>query len=216
MNKNLIISSIILLVILGGLGYWQYIKKPVINIDENTNINNEESIEKVEIIKTDIDTSNWETFVDEELGISYKHPADCWQNGAGPGTEATNAVDCSSTYLKYKPLGFVNLDIEEIANIYYRINKYNFDNPNKPIDRFISELSKTEINDLDSYNFSFDWGFQEPCPDNYEAYCGGGVVRQITEALFIYDEHHNKKMLLMFPMGDIISEEILKTFTFVE
>lgn len=71
MNKKLIISILVLAVIVLAVSFWFWAQK-----QKNTQKPVEEVIVNQEQKNTDIDTSDWKTYRNEELGIEFKYPDD--------------------------------------------------------------------------------------------------------------------------------------------
>lgn len=211
-----IVSSIVSLLLLIGLVYWVFSNNNTytnIYSNENTNVDNT-NIEK-------IDTSNWVTFEDKELGISYKHPVDCWQNWAGPGTNYTVSVSCApGTFIGYSevPTSFPNynngniIDLKEIAEIYYHLNK-EIKDYKIPTDRILTDVEKVEINGTEAYQFIIDSASYFPCEDDYTKSCGGGTMDGVHIDIFISNGSKNIKIGTI--INDNIAQKIINTFQFI-
>ncbi len=68
---------VLLLIILGGYWIWQ-VNQSKPNQDQNTQQNvdqNTNQTQEPEVITSDIDTSDWLTYRNEELGFEFRHPA---------------------------------------------------------------------------------------------------------------------------------------------
>ncbi|MBU1202432.1 hypothetical protein KKH39_00045 [Patescibacteria group bacterium] len=212
--KTLLI--IIVLILLGGLAYLQYNSKHEAN-NENTNVDigNEQNAEE-------IDTSEWVTFEDEELGISYKHPAEgCSWNGAGPGTSASNAIGCGESVMIYKPINysynsdifsnFNSMTLHEITEYTRKFNKNKYD-----FDQYISEVEQVNINNYNVYKFSVDKAFSIPCDESDMGSCFGMALDKKNDIIFIENTSLNKILVSIIPYGDVVSEAILSTITFLD
>src|SRR3989339_454649 len=98
-KKQLIISILILVVIALAVSFWFWQK--------NTQKPAEEVVVGQEQKTDEIDISDWQTFEDKELGISYRYPGDCGRpNGAGPGTGASLEIICKGLFMMYEPLNY--------------------------------------------------------------------------------------------------------------
>ncbi|MBU1202485.1 hypothetical protein KKH39_00340 [Patescibacteria group bacterium] len=221
MKKQATIASsiIVVLIILGGLVYWSLNKNHTFynneNINENENVNNENA--NIDNLNTELDTSNWVTFEDKELGISYKHPADCWQNWAGPGTNYSVYVNChSGIAMSYEKAinSFPNYDngrklsIKDIADIYYNLNE------NIPDVKILSDINRVDINSNEAYQFTVDSAFYMPCDDDYTKSCNGGVLYSKYKITFVGNGNNN--MILDTEYNNSLDEKILETFNFTK
>jgi hypothetical protein len=171
-----------------------------------------------------VDTSNWVNFEDKDLGISYKHPADCYQNGAGPGSTATNAVGCGISFMMYGPINysynantsdnFKGKSFDQIAEDIYTFNKNKLSSG-----KFISDgITKNNINGYEAYQFVVDSTFYSiPCDVSPNGACGIGGVSSIEgkkTVILIENKTGDKILSVMVPYNDPISEKILSTLTF--
>jgi hypothetical protein len=123
------------------------------------------------VASTEIDTSNWETFTDQELGFSYRHPADCSLNGAGPGTNATNAIGCGGrSFMFYKPLDysyaknspFVNLTLYGAADAYHQVNLLYRQKHGRETGR-LGDIVAGILGKNRTYQFTLDAPLEDPC-----------------------------------------------------
>lgn len=219
MKKQATITSsiIVVLIILGGLVYWSLNKNHTFYNNENINENVNNDNVNVDNINTEIDTSNWVTFEDKELGISYKHPVDCWQNGAGPGTEATNIVNCyEDVFMAYQPINysynkglfdnFDNLSTKEIVDEIYVFN-------NEKNNNLVHEI---KINNYNAYQFTTDNKLSIPCKEKYGCGSVSLVTEQQIDATFVENSERNKILLILTPHSDNLSKQILNTFEFID
>lgn len=65
MKKQSTIFVVLILIVLGGLAYWQYSSKPAVNNNENTNVDN--------VNTNEIDTSDWVEYDNMSAGYSFRY-----------------------------------------------------------------------------------------------------------------------------------------------
>jgi len=214
--KKVLPILIIILIALGLVWYFtNYNSQPEVvdNVNQNTNTSQDE-----------VDTSEWVTFTDEELGISYKHPEGCSWNGAGPGTSVTNGIGCGDSAVFYEPIGyshnsgmfnnFNNMSIKEIAQNTYIFNKDKYGNKQT----MSNSIDKIDIGAYESYQFFVDKFFSIPCEEDiYGGVCGsGGILGIKKNIVFVSNKVGDKVLILQIPYDDPVSEAILSTLIFLE
>lgn len=74
-QSTIIILAALILVILGGLVYWQYSKKPVVvNTNQNTNNNQNTNIDNTNTDDNEINTSDWVEYINNIYGYHLQIP----------------------------------------------------------------------------------------------------------------------------------------------
>ncbi len=222
-KKTLPILIIIILIVLGLVWYFQN-QNTEPGIVDNTNQNANDTQE--------IDTSEWETFTDEVLGISYKHPEGCnIPIGNLYISNISNGITCDKDVIEYRSLKPIknyedhagpykdnaNFTLEQIAEANYDVNLNN-DNPNKPDNRLITPLRQIVINGNEAYEFLLDWSYSTACfVDGKWQKCGGSLLSETTKYIYIGNSDNTK--VLEFYTKDIESDlikNILGTLKFLD
>ena len=183
--------------------------------------------------KTDeIDISDWQTFEDKELGISYRYPGDCGRpNGAGPGTGASLEIICKGLFMMYEPLNysyvlsdfsrpnydeylaFYNQDLEQIANIYYTLNK-NYNTEENQLEAVFGGVENKTINNYQAYQFVVDNTFSTPDLFDYSKSSHISALEEKQTITFI--TNGQRKMLIRILTDDLFSNTVLSTFKFID
>ncbi len=120
MKKSIILSVSFLLVVL-ALGVFWYVKNQKITTTEKPLAKVENKQEATPINTEEIDTSDWQTYRNEELGFEIKHPS-AWEvkefKSACLGLSDC-AIDCEKTPEKCDVIGFsfYNKDIKNSETI---------------------------------------------------------------------------------------------------
>lgn len=167
-------------------------------------------------LKITIDTAAWVTYTDKSLGITFKHPVNAFINGAGPGTEASNAVIYKGSIIQYTPLNYSyysdfskyydNRNLQDVAELFYKTNIED-DNSNIPTNRFISRPEKISLAGAEAFQMNIDSGVKYPSGTNYHI-----DGRHKLTFLGLGD----KKIVIDSKAGDFVAEEILKSFKFLD
>jgi len=189
MNKKLTITTLILLASLGLVVSGCLKKEPETNTNVNTGQNqNANTNQQAE----EIDTSNWETYKNEEYGFEFKYPE---------GWDIIDSNDKISVYYKGwrrgLPEGGSGLDIE-IGEI--------------TINKFIEDYNKSDISDgvsLSQITDQKDYIFNNIATTKLIGSTAMGIDRN-----FLFIRHNNKSYVISFHDFDKYHVLILSSFKF--
>ncbi len=122
--KYILIAIAVLVIV--GLGYI-FLSENVVN---NGNVNNQPTNtneqpldnQEPEVITSDIDTSNWQSYRNEELGFEFKYPEDWvlreYKKGEPKGDPTTMNLLIEFYDLSYRLKFFVGVDDESNGNLF--------------------------------------------------------------------------------------------------
>ncbi|MDP2812356.1 MAG: hypothetical protein Q8O32_01560 [bacterium] len=186
MNKNTTISLIVvILIVLGGLAYWQYNQKPVVNTNRNSNepsvvnIDQNMNIDNINTNDNAIDTSDWLIYTNDKYEFSFEYPKD-WT--IYNQSDKYVSFNYSQTYLSTEFTLFV------------------FQNPNKQsiYDFYnnIDENKKIKGNDSLMYNW-----YESSSNDTKSIYVGG-----VTATNFISPMGIMENTTVAIPKGNLMIE----------
>ena len=196
----------------GNANNQQLVEENIDNKEERIG-DNYEDVNNVTDLTSDIDTSNWKTYQNDDLGFEFMYPSECTLVHDPGGVIGVGECYEEKILLLFYDIDLQdkidsNLDIEEVVQIYNLATK-NHNIASMPTDRYVSDVKKVNLSEqLVGYKFSFDFAYCSNIGSDYSCE-GGGLVDDTTSYVFLLS--NDKRIKLMFPEKSVYSQFILST-----